>query len=69
MKARRKNVILILSDQLRADCVGCYGNTVIRTPHIDTLAAAGVRFGGDLRPAPPVCPQPCRPDDRTVCAR
>ncbi|HIG47965.1 MAG TPA: DUF4976 domain-containing protein [candidate division Zixibacteria bacterium] len=29
------NVIVILSDQLRADCVGCYGNPIIRTPPIN----------------------------------
>ena len=38
------NIVVILADQLRADCVGCYGNTVIRTPNIDALAAAGTRF-------------------------
>ena len=39
MPGPRRNVVLILSDQLRADCVGCYGNETIRTPHIDALAA------------------------------
>jgi len=34
----------MLSDQLRADCVGCYGNPIIQTPHIDDLAKQGVRF-------------------------
>lgn len=38
------NIVLILSDQLRADCVGCYGNPLIKTPHIDALAASGTRF-------------------------
>jgi len=33
------NVVVILCDQLRAHEVGCYGNDVIRTPHIDRLAA------------------------------
>ena len=40
----RPNVIVCLCDQLRAFEVGCYGNEVIRTPHIDQLAAEGVRF-------------------------
>jgi hypothetical protein len=31
------NIIFILADQLRAGCVGCYGNDIIRTPHIDPL--------------------------------
>jgi arylsulfatase A-like enzyme len=38
-----KNVVLILADQLRADCLGCYGNRLVRTPHIDRLAREGTR--------------------------
>jgi choline-sulfatase len=38
------NIIVCLCDQLRAFETGCYGNEVIRTPHIDQLAAESVRF-------------------------
>jgi arylsulfatase A-like enzyme len=38
------NILMIVCDQLRQDALGCYGNPVIRTPHIDRLAADGVRF-------------------------
>src|SRR5688572_23695665 len=38
------NVILCVCDQLRAFEVGCYGNGVVRTPHIDRLASRGIRF-------------------------
>ncbi len=31
-------------DEMAAQAVGCYGNTVVKTPHIDRLAAQGVRF-------------------------
>lgn len=41
---RQPNIILCTCDQLRAFEVGCYGNPVIRTPHLDRLAAEGVRF-------------------------
>jgi arylsulfatase A-like enzyme len=41
---RRPNIVLCLCDQLRAFEVGCYGNPVIRTPNLDGLATAGVRF-------------------------
>lgn len=41
---RKPNVILCTCDQLRAFEVGCYGNGVIRTPHLDRLASEGVRF-------------------------
>lgn len=33
-----------MPDQLRADCVGAFGNDVIRTPNIDALAHAGTTF-------------------------
>jgi arylsulfatase A-like enzyme len=35
--------VLIAVDDLRPD-LGCYGHPVARTPHIDRLAAAGLRF-------------------------
>ncbi len=35
---RRLNVLLVTIDTLRADRLGCYGNTRIRTPNLDELA-------------------------------
>ncbi|MFZ9682602.1 MAG: sulfatase [Cephaloticoccus sp.] len=32
------NILLILTDQLRADALGCYGGTQVPTPHLDALA-------------------------------
>jgi N-acetylglucosamine-6-sulfatase len=40
----RPNVLFILCDDLRPDAVGCYGSKHVNTPHIDRLAAGGVRF-------------------------
>lgn len=40
----RPNILLIVSDDHRADVLGCAGHPVVRTPHIDRLAADGVRF-------------------------
>ena len=39
----RPNVLMIAIDDL-ANCLGCYGDTVARTPSIDGLASRGVRF-------------------------
>jgi len=36
------NVLLITTDQMRADHMGCSGNPVVRTPNLDRLAAGGV---------------------------
>jgi arylsulfatase len=38
------NILLIMSDQHRADVMGCAGDPVVRTPHLDRLAAEGIRF-------------------------
>src|SRR5437660_12350654 len=41
---RKPNVVLILADDLGWADLGCYGSTFHRTPHLDRLAAAGLRF-------------------------
>ena len=40
----KPNVIFILTDDLGYSDIGCYGATKIKTPHIDQLAAEGLRF-------------------------
>jgi len=39
-----KNIALIITDNQSWYDVGCYGNKVIKTPHMDQLATEGVRF-------------------------
>lgn len=54
-KAKRPpNVVFILTDNQGAWTLGCYGNPDIRTPHIDRLAAEGMRFTRALS-SNPVC--------------
>jgi arylsulfatase A-like enzyme len=42
--AQAKNILFIMFDQLRWDYLSCYGHPHLETPHIDRLAAKGVRF-------------------------
>ena len=46
--------LLFITDQQRADYLGCYGHPVLKTPHIDSLAASGVAFDR-FYVASPVC--------------
>lgn len=50
--ADRPNIVLITADQMRWDCMGCAGNQVIQTPHLDALAARGVLFRNGFTPDP-----------------
>lgn len=38
------NIVLIMADQFRGDCLGIAGHPDVQTPHLDTLAAKGMRF-------------------------
>ena len=37
-------MIIVFADQLRSFELGCYGHPLIKTPHMDQLAAEGMRF-------------------------
>ncbi|HSU54123.1 MAG TPA: sulfatase-like hydrolase/transferase, partial [Candidatus Dormibacteraeota bacterium] len=43
-ETRKPSIIFILSDDLGYGDLGCYGQTKIKTPNIDQLAAEGMRF-------------------------
>ena len=41
---KQPNILLIMTDQLRGDCLGYAGHPDVKTPYLDTLAARGVVF-------------------------
>jgi iduronate 2-sulfatase len=43
-QAKIENILFIVSDDLKADALGCYGNPVAQTPNIDLLANQGTLF-------------------------
>lgn len=50
------NILLILSDQQRYDCIGYSGNYPVNTPNTDRLAAEGIWFTNAFTPIPVCCP-------------
>ena len=49
--APKPNIIVILADDLGYGELGCYGATKVKTPHLDKLAANGLRFTAAYAPA------------------
>jgi len=43
-QSRHPNIVILLADDLGYGELGCQGNPEIPTPHIDSIAANGVRF-------------------------
>jgi len=41
---KRPNVVVIVSDDHRADLMSCMNHPFIKTPHLDTLASQGINF-------------------------
>ncbi len=50
MATARPNVVLICTDQLRHDALGCTGSSIARTPNIDRIALEGASFRNHLTP-------------------
>src|SRR5450755_1223189 len=53
-KSKPPNIIVIFADDLGYGDLGCYGHPTIRTPHLDRMAAEGMRFT-DFYAAAEVC--------------
>jgi arylsulfatase A-like enzyme len=54
LSENRPNVILILVDDFGWGDLGCYGNTLVKTPHLDQMAREGTRFT-QFYAASPIC--------------
>lgn len=47
-----KNILLFCSDHMRHDALACNGNSFVKTPNLDRLAAGGVHFANSFTPNP-----------------
>lgn len=47
-----RNLIIMMADELSGRTLGCYGHPVVKTPHIDALAARGTRFASAYTNSP-----------------
>ncbi|MEY3389302.1 MAG: hypothetical protein RLZ74_908, partial [Actinomycetota bacterium] len=50
------NVLFITLDQFRGDALSCAEHPLVRTPHLDALAAQGVRFARHYTQSTPCAP-------------
>lgn len=54
--ATAPNVLLLVADQLRYDCLGSSERFPVKTPHLDRLAREGARFTNAFTPSPVCAP-------------
>lgn len=51
---KQPNILMIMCDQFRYDCIAAHGNPIIRTPNLDRLARRGISFSNAYSTCP-VC--------------
>lgn len=49
---KKPNIVFILTDQMRGDCLGASGHPVVRTPNLDLMARKGTMFTSAYSPCP-----------------
>jgi arylsulfatase A-like enzyme len=55
-EAKRPNILFLFPDQMRAQAMGCMGNSDVKTPHLDKLASEGILFRNTFANTPVCCP-------------
>ncbi|RMG65562.1 MAG: hypothetical protein D6722_15820, partial [Bacteroidetes bacterium] len=57
--AEPPNLVFIIADDVSWNDLGCYGHPVVQTPHLDRLAAQGLRFDGAFLTTSSCSPSRC----------
>lgn len=52
----RPNILLIMTDEMRGDCMGVAGHPDVKTPYLDTLASQGIYFPNAYSACPSCVP-------------
>ena len=55
-KMTKPNILYLMTDQHRGDCLGCAGNKIVKTPHLDSIARDGVLFSNAYSSTPSCTP-------------
>jgi choline-sulfatase len=66
---KKPNILWIMSDEHNSRIAGCYGNTLIQTPNIDSLAERGVRFANHYCNSPLCVPSRASLTAGKYCSR
>ena len=53
---QRPNILFVMVDEMRSDCMGCAGHQTVKTPTLDNLAKEGVLFRNAYTVSPVCCP-------------
>ncbi len=53
---QQPNILYLMADQHRGDCLGCVGNKIIKTPHLDSIAKDGIVFTNAYSSTPSCTP-------------
>ena len=56
MAEQRPNIVLIITDHFRGDCLSRLEHPVAETPHLDAMSARGAVFSRGYSPCPSCCP-------------
>lgn len=59
MSDSRPNLLLLFTDQFRADAIGALGHDIVRTPQLDRLVREGTSFTNAFSPCPVCVPARC----------
>jgi arylsulfatase len=59
-RKKQPNILLIMADQMRGDCMGIAGHPDVKTPYLDHMASSGIRFSQAYTAVPSCIPARCQ---------